>query len=232
LHVATGRETRSIAVGDSRFTLSEQSEMVARGNDREGWNVSLSRGLVEFDVAPRRSRPPFIIDSGDVKVRVVGTRFSVRRQGASTQVRVQRGVVEVEHGGRTARLGPGDVWLDGVVVGIVHESEPEKTRSRGPRRPRADRAAAGSDRERRFDRAASLESNDPAQALEVYLGLARGADAWAANALYAAARLELDRGDRSSGARLLEDYLERFPEGENSVDVQELRSRPGMTPGQ
>lgn len=226
LHVTTGRETRSIAVGDCRFTLSERTELVARGNDQDGWSVDLTRGRVEFDVAPRLNRPPFIIHSGDVQVRVVGTLFDVRRQGPSTEVRVQRGVVEVEHGGQTTRLGPGDFWHGGVVSGATRASEPSK--SAHARGPRSERSVARSDRERRFERAASLESDDPVQALDVYLALARGADAWAANALYAAARLELDQGDGASGARLLEDYLERFPEGENRLDVQELRSRLGM----
>jgi hypothetical protein len=204
--------------------------MLARGDDADGWHVELLRGRVEFDVAPRRSRPPFVIQSGDVKVRVVGTRFSVRRQNASTEVRVQRGVVEVEHRGRVTRLKPGDLWLDGVVAGAVHDARRRAaTRASRGKTTRFERSAPRSDRESRFDRAAGLESENAAEALDLYIGLARGEDAWAANALYAAARLELDQGDRATGARLLGEYRERFPHGENIADVEALRARLDAT---
>jgi ferric-dicitrate binding protein FerR (iron transport regulator) len=100
LHVATGAETRSVAVGAHRFTLAEHSEILAVGDDTEGWRVELWRGRIELEVAPQRDRPPFTIRSGEVEVRVVGTLLSVQREGASTEVHVSRGIVEVEHEGR------------------------------------------------------------------------------------------------------------------------------------
>jgi hypothetical protein len=88
----------------------------------------------------------------------------------------------------------------------------------------------GDDRERLFERAASLESADAPLALALYLSLASGEDAWAANALYAAARLEIDRGLREAGAEHLQEYMARFPRGENAVDVRGLRLRVGLDP--
>jgi hypothetical protein len=230
LHVATGRETRDITVGEALFSLSEHSEMLARGNDAQGWQVELTRGRVDFDVAPRQARPPFVIHSGDVEIRVVGTRFSVRRDGASTEVRVLRGIVEVERQGRVARLRPGDLWLDGVVAGTSHGARSGSSGAARAKIVRTPRPALRSDREIRFERAAGLEPGDAAEALALYLALARGQDAWAANALYAAARLELDRGDPESGILLLGEYSERFPDGENIVDVEALRARLGALP--
>jgi len=62
-------------------------------------------------VAADSSRP-FLIDAGDRTVRVVGTRFDVRRRGAELSVTVERGVVEVRPGGERAgrvwRLHPGE----------------------------------------------------------------------------------------------------------------------------
>jgi hypothetical protein len=97
-----------------------------------------------------------------------------------------------------------------------------------PRREPAEPTSPRSDREHLFERAASLESADAPLALAMYLSLASGHDDWAANALYAAARLEIDRGLSDAGAEHLGEYLARFPRGENVVDVRRLRQRIGL----
>jgi hypothetical protein len=96
------------------------------------------------------------------------------------------------------------------------------------RREPAERTPPSSDRERLFERAASLESADAPLALALYLSLASDSDDWAANALYAAARLEIDRGLHDAGAQHLTEYLVRFPRGENVLDVRGLRQRIGV----
>ncbi|MGO8993041.1 MAG: tetratricopeptide repeat protein, partial [Polyangiaceae bacterium] len=74
-----------------------------------------------------------------------------------------------------------------------------------------------------YEAAARLERSDPARALRLYTDLARGSDAWAQNALYAAGRLQADRGARGDADRLLEEYLRRFPRGSNAQDARALR---------
>jgi hypothetical protein len=106
-------------------------------------------------------------------------------------------------------------------------SAPVQVAHPSARREPPERTPAPSDRERLFERAASLESADAPLALALYLSLASGSDDWAANALYAAARLEIDRGLRDAGAQHLTEYLARFPRGENVVDVRGLRQRTG-----
>jgi transmembrane sensor len=72
--------------------------------------VSLPEGEAVFDVAADHSRP-FLIAAGDRTVRVVGTRFDVRRRDGQLSVTVDRGVVEVRPNedapGRAFRLRPG-----------------------------------------------------------------------------------------------------------------------------
>jgi hypothetical protein len=97
-----------------------------------------------------------------------------------------------------------------------------------PRREPAEQTSPRSDREHLFERAASLESADAPLALAMYLSLASGHDDWAANALYAAARLEIDRGLIDAGVEHFSEYLARFPRGENVVDVRRLRQRIGL----
>ncbi|MFI4965450.1 MAG: FecR family protein [Caulobacterales bacterium] len=72
--------------------------------------VVLPQGEAVFDVAADKARP-FLIAAGDRTVRVVGTRFDVRRRGDQLSVTVERGVVEVRPAGHLAgrvwRLHPG-----------------------------------------------------------------------------------------------------------------------------
>jgi len=81
------------------------------------------------------------------------------------------------------------------------------------------------DRERaEYDRLAALEPRDPAAALAGYLTLARSASRWADPALFAAARLAVDRHDKRAET-LLGIYLQRFPGGANATDAKQLLAR-------
>jgi transmembrane sensor len=72
--------------------------------------VTMGDGEAVFDVAHDSARP-FLIDVGDRTVRVVGTRFDVRRRDGKLTVAVERGLVEVAPAdgaaGRGYRLHPG-----------------------------------------------------------------------------------------------------------------------------
>lgn len=130
-------DLRAIDLADgSRITLSSDSTVrVSLGRDER--HVVLDRGEAFFDVAKDRSRP-FVIAAGERRVRVVGTRFAVRRGGdAGTGLRVvvTQGLVQLESGpgadGRTRAstlLPPGSVAVAsgaGIVVrtGTVADAE-------------------------------------------------------------------------------------------------------------
>ncbi len=57
--------------------------------------LMLESGATTFDVKPGGPRM-WVIDAGDVVVRVLGTRFTVTRDGANVDVKVERGKVSVE----------------------------------------------------------------------------------------------------------------------------------------
>jgi transmembrane sensor len=72
-------------------------------------NVVLERGEAWFEVAKDKSRP-FVVASGKVRVRAVGTAFSVRRTANGSEILVTEGVVEVwseANGARRQRLAAG-----------------------------------------------------------------------------------------------------------------------------
>lgn len=219
-------------LGEAVITLAAHSDVNVAGSDAEGWLVRLDAGQVDCTVAPRHGRPPFVVQGGETRVTVVGTRFRVARQGEASRVGVTEGRVQVDSGAVHVLLGPGDNWpsqgasaepsLEPSAEPSLEPSlEPEPPARRAVRRSTSDYVVA-TRAQQRFERAARLEAKDPAAALALYQQLARGKGPWAANALYAQARLELERGRPERARPLLSRYLERYPQGLNSADVRKL----------
>ncbi len=72
--------------------------------------TKLGVGSARFDVHHDPARV-FEVECGDVKVRVLGTAFSVTREGALTRVAVERGAVSVEWQGGHVQLAAGQSGL-------------------------------------------------------------------------------------------------------------------------
>lgn len=88
-------DTRRIALAEgSAITLNTDSRIEPRFEKRLR-QVDLVRGEALFDVSRDRDRP-FVVHAGDVRVRVLGTSFSVRRfDDGAVEVAVLEGHVEV-----------------------------------------------------------------------------------------------------------------------------------------
>jgi hypothetical protein len=259
-------------VGECSFAVAAHSLLMVGGDDEHGIDVVLDRGAVTCEVAPRQGRPPFVLNAGEVRVRVVGTRFTVAHTGSDTTVDVDHGTVEVSASGAVAVLHDGDHWpprpppppmasaaaAGGVGSPLAHvdvlpapppaatpaptPTPPARERGHGPASTRAEAvpdetpaadAPANSSAppapppapQETFEAAATLERTKPDQAAKAYRDLAAGNTEWAANALFALARLEVDRGNRAEGIRLLKNYLARYPRGMNTDDARELLRR-------
>ncbi len=91
----------------------------------------------------------------------------------------------------------------------------QETKSDPTAREEAQLAAA-------FAAAAKLESAAPQEAIRRYLALAKRDDSWGSNALFAAARLAHDVGERARAGALAAAYLRRFPRGTNVPDARAL----------
>jgi transmembrane sensor len=74
-----------------RLDTNTRVAIAFRGGERR---VQLAHGQAFFDVAHDRARP-FIVDAGPMRVRAVGTRFDVRRDGADAKVTLVEGIVQV-----------------------------------------------------------------------------------------------------------------------------------------
>jgi FecR protein len=247
--IVTTSSASHMALGDSALDIGPNSALVVNANRESGVVVSLERGRVECEVAPRDHRHPFIVQAGDVTVRVVGTHFAVSRDGDNADgsthasVDVERGTVDVRGAGAAALLHAGDHWSTAPSPAIPASAEtsanaqpaPVPTASVAPSAapiPAAtntvdistNHAHASSQQE--YEAAAALEKSDPDRATAGYERVAHGSGPWAANALFAEGRLETERGHKDNGRALLQRYLQRFPNGSNATDAQDLLDRP------
>ncbi len=112
----TGQTRREILDDGSQISLGAASEAEVACS-RAGRRAVLRRGEAAFEVVRDDDRP-FVVDAGDVRVTVRGTRFAVTRLTDRTRVSVDHGRVEVETGPfwRRQRL----LLQDGEVAELRH----------------------------------------------------------------------------------------------------------------
>jgi transmembrane sensor len=110
VRIATTDGASRFTFGEAALELMPRSAALVLGDDSRGMRVVLDRGGVTCEVAPRRGRAPFVVDAGDVRVRVTGTRFTVVRDDTSTRVEVEHGAVEVTAQGAVTVLHDGERW--------------------------------------------------------------------------------------------------------------------------
>jgi hypothetical protein len=65
---------------------------------------------VTLDVEGRVARAGFVVQAGEVRVRVVGTKFTVSRRKDWASVGVERGAVDIDVAGKTVRVHAGETW--------------------------------------------------------------------------------------------------------------------------
>jgi transmembrane sensor len=108
-----GRETVPLKDG-SRVELNTDTRL-RTAIDRRTRHVWLDRGEAYFEVAHDASRP-FVVDAGARKVTVLGTRFSVRREGDRVTVAVVEGRVRVDPAGTSTSATPKVITAGDMVV--------------------------------------------------------------------------------------------------------------------
>lgn len=94
LRITTGKgEIRRVPLSDGSMAIVNTETRVKVDLQPELRAVALDEGEAWFEVARDRDRP-FVVKAGDVRVRAVGTAFSVRRLATGAVVQVTEGVVE------------------------------------------------------------------------------------------------------------------------------------------
>src|SRR5580700_11432465 len=86
-------EIRQLPLSDGSVVALNTQSAVEVSMHRNAREVTLTRGEAWFKVAHDKMRP-FIVSAGRIRVRAVGTAFSVRRHDDDADVQVTEGVVE------------------------------------------------------------------------------------------------------------------------------------------
>lgn len=134
------RGPREVALDDgSRLVLAAGARLEVLENERRDLHLLLASGEVVFDVRPGGDRQ-WTIECGLATVRVLGTRFTIERDGERVRVAVSRGAVLVsgEHvPDRARRLGAGQSLEVRVPVAPVADPVVVPTAPAPPRSPAA-----------------------------------------------------------------------------------------------
>lgn len=188
----------------------------------------LERGAAEFHVASRVGRAPLAVTAGDVRVEVVGTVFRVARAGESAQVHTLEGTVRVVHEGQSQLIRASERWPSELVPGPAQPqptppmAAADASAEAAPQLHSAKRRDADERLRQRYELAAAMERSDPSRALAIYRSLSEKSGPWASNALFAQARLELDRHMYAEAERDLRAYLARYSDAPNAADARAL----------
>jgi transmembrane sensor len=136
--VASTEAAERLAFSDGSSVTLQPGTDWAPGRNGEGvFESELVRGVAHFRVEPESGRT-WVIHAGPTRVRVVGTRFTVRRDDAGTAVEVEQGTVQV----RDARLEGGSRRVQaGEHVRLGGGQDPQASPSPAPAEspPRANR---------------------------------------------------------------------------------------------
>jgi transmembrane sensor len=122
-------EQRLVRLDDGTAVRLDTDTKIAvafRGGERR---VQLARGQAFFDVAHDPSRP-FIVEAGAMRVRAIGTRFDVRRDGAEARVTLVEGIVQIRDLGARANaftLKAGEQASLGQTVSHTTADVPQAT---------------------------------------------------------------------------------------------------------
>lgn len=239
--ISTGASASHVVLPGVELDIAPESAVVVSGSMNESQLLVLDRGEVTCEVAHRAVGKPFLVQAGEVRVEVVGTRFHVVRDGEAARVTVQEGVVKVSSRGQTQLVAAGQSWpklmAPATPTAPVSAAPPARSAQpdgvgststepplapRGPDVPLVDPRNSARSMQADFEAAARLEARSPDEAIRLYRKLQGGSSSWAQNALFAQGRLEAARGNRGEARRALGRYLERFPRGPNALDARGL----------
>ncbi len=198
--VQTDAESARIRIGSHRVQIDARSKVQVAPAPSGGARLELAEGSVECRVEPLPEGATFSVRAPQATVTVVGTRFRVRANGACTQVQVSEGRVQVAPDRSPVRTVDA-----GGSVRICYDDDPSSEPAPAP--------PAVSEAERMREALGKLAAKDlegARRGFAAYLE-AHPEGAFAEDALFHQARLELSLGRPEEARRLLDALRNRFP---------------------
>jgi transmembrane sensor len=191
-------EPRAFALAGHRIEVGPASRVLVERVAGKAVNLRLERGEASFEVEPLSGGERFRVATGHATVEVVGTRFTVRDDGACTQVSVARGKVRAGGtDGEAKLLGAGEsarFCAGAAVAGPATAALPGEAQVREAIRLLAEG--------RELPRAAAL------------LGQYRQEfpdGVFQEEALFHLCRIEAQLGRADEAAKLADEFVARFP---------------------
>lgn len=120
-YTAAPGETLAVALPDGSTVELNSDSRLSHARFQTGMRRVRLDGEAYFDVVP--GERPFVVETAEARVTVLGTAFNVRARAASgTTVAVAEGVVRVEAGTEAATLEAGDaVRADGRIASVASD---------------------------------------------------------------------------------------------------------------
>ncbi len=225
--ITTQESSTHFSVDGARLEVAPHSKVTIEQEGR-GLELHLQQGWLHLSIAPRDYRDPVVVVVGEVRIEVVGTEFAVYRDTEHPQVIVYEGVVAVSARGTRELVKAGQQWPTETLV--IEEAPPHKATDSPPEVIAETKHKAPTQPTTRqlFEQAALKESMAPQEAIRLYKRASKGRGPWAANALYAQARLQLAQGKQGIAQRLLRRYIATYPSGLNTADARALLQELGQ----
>jgi transmembrane sensor len=205
------QQERSLVLAEgSQIKLAPHTEVFVAKHEVKALELDLKDGAVTCDVAPVPGRR-FVIRAADVKVMVVGTRFSVSSrahlEARDVSVEVERGIVDVHAGGRVKRLTAGQRWVNTDPVASSEGDERAAVEATQPTAAARDHSSSPLTLPTANGSAAAAESPETADARKLLERANRAQRA----------------GDTRASASAYEELLRRYPkDGRAGVAAFEL----------
>lgn len=116
----TNESSKTFRLSDnSVITLEPYSKLSLNSDFGKKYRNVKFQGKGFFSIAKDQSKP-FIVDTGDFSVEVLGTKFSVDEKTDEKKVKLIEGKVKIEHNGKLTYLLPNENWSTSPTKNDFH----------------------------------------------------------------------------------------------------------------
>lgn len=214
--LVTGKKSRKgrvdLAVGPHHVRVDSGAEVSFQKLEKNRLGFELHKGKIDLSVSKLPTGGSLQVVSGDITIRVVGTRFSVEKSDACVAVEVTKGIVEVRHADEREMLYANDEKTICEPKALEpSEVDTRPSDSNGPSIPNEEQMRGS---KRHFEETISMPRRNRKQPnLDTTSPTPE-------EALFMSAKAHLHRGDMDNANTDFERYIEDYPTGIFAEDAR------------